>query len=198
MKPDIASVDYHFDVMCPYAYQTAKWIRDVRRQNGIEINWKFFSLEEINRVNGWTTDTPSGSETRVFVSTVLAELLTRVDAGADPRLPGIVALLASWDFQQLDEDADGHYDSPAVSVFNRWWPILGERIFADDLGAAFDDFVVANLIGRLLDDDPALPLRHDYLDGETLEEAVTGSLIDALDALTAEFASADPVKFKAP
>ena len=52
MKPDIASVDYHFDVMCPYAYQTAKWIRDVRRQNGIEINWKFFSLEEINRVEG--------------------------------------------------------------------------------------------------------------------------------------------------
>ncbi len=45
-------VDFHFDVMCPFAYQTAKWIREVRRLNGIEIDWKFFSLEEINRVEG--------------------------------------------------------------------------------------------------------------------------------------------------
>ncbi len=38
--------------MCPFAYQTAKWIREVRRHNGLEIDWKFFSLEEINRVEG--------------------------------------------------------------------------------------------------------------------------------------------------
>lgn len=38
--------------MCPYAYQTSLWIRDVRRQNGIDITWKFFSLEEINRPEG--------------------------------------------------------------------------------------------------------------------------------------------------
>ena len=38
--------------MCPYAYQTAKWIRRVREQNGITINWRFFSLEEVNRREG--------------------------------------------------------------------------------------------------------------------------------------------------
>jgi len=52
MKPDTSVVDFHFDVLCPYAYQTAKWIREVRRQNGITINWKFFSLEEVNRIEG--------------------------------------------------------------------------------------------------------------------------------------------------
>lgn len=46
------SVDYHFDVMCPYAYQTSKWIRSVRAQTGLTINWRFFSLEEINRQPG--------------------------------------------------------------------------------------------------------------------------------------------------
>jgi 2-hydroxychromene-2-carboxylate isomerase len=50
--PQPTSVDFHFDVMCPYAYQTSKWIRDVRSQLGIEINWRFFSLEEVNRVEG--------------------------------------------------------------------------------------------------------------------------------------------------
>ncbi len=50
--PVVTQVDYHFDVMCPFAYHTSKWIREVRAQNGIRIDWKFFSLEEINRVEG--------------------------------------------------------------------------------------------------------------------------------------------------
>ncbi|MCP3934418.1 MAG: DsbA family protein [Actinomycetia bacterium] len=49
---DTSTVDFHFDVLCPYAYQTSKWIRRVRELNGITINWRFFSLEEINRVEG--------------------------------------------------------------------------------------------------------------------------------------------------
>ncbi len=43
---------FHFDPMCPYAYQTSVWIREVRRQLGIDITWKFFSLEEVNLVPG--------------------------------------------------------------------------------------------------------------------------------------------------
>lgn len=45
-------VDFHFDVMCPYAYQTSIWIREVRAQTGLELRWRFFSLEEINRQEG--------------------------------------------------------------------------------------------------------------------------------------------------
>lgn len=52
MTADTSTVDFHFDVLCPYAYQTSKWIREVRRQNGITINWRFFSLEEVNRIEG--------------------------------------------------------------------------------------------------------------------------------------------------
>ena len=47
-----ASVDFHFDPMCPFAYQTSLWIRNVREQIGLTINWRFFSLEEINRAEG--------------------------------------------------------------------------------------------------------------------------------------------------
>lgn len=47
-----SEVDFHFDPMCPFAYQTSIWIRDVREQLGITINWRFFSLEEVNRVEG--------------------------------------------------------------------------------------------------------------------------------------------------
>jgi 2-hydroxychromene-2-carboxylate isomerase len=47
-----ASVDFHLDMMCPYAYQTSLWIREVRARTGLEIIWRFFSLEEINRAQG--------------------------------------------------------------------------------------------------------------------------------------------------
>lgn len=46
------AVDFHFDIMCPYAFQTSGWIREVRDHAGIEVRWRFFSLEEINRVEG--------------------------------------------------------------------------------------------------------------------------------------------------
>ena len=50
--PTPDTVDFHFDLMCPYAYQTSLWMRDVRDQLGLTVNWRFFSLEEINRRPG--------------------------------------------------------------------------------------------------------------------------------------------------
>ncbi|MCH9722244.1 MAG: DsbA family protein [Actinomycetia bacterium] len=49
-RPDY--IDFHFDVMCPFAYQTSRWIREVSDLTGLVVNWRFFSLEEVNRVAG--------------------------------------------------------------------------------------------------------------------------------------------------
>ena len=46
------NVEFWFDPMCPYAYQTSIWIRRVREQVPMQITWRFFSLEEINRPEG--------------------------------------------------------------------------------------------------------------------------------------------------
>ena len=35
-------LDFHFDVMCPWAYQTSKWIREVRETVPLDIDWRFF------------------------------------------------------------------------------------------------------------------------------------------------------------
>ena len=45
-------VDFYLDVMCPWAYQTSKWIREARRERDIAVRWRFFSLEEVNRLDG--------------------------------------------------------------------------------------------------------------------------------------------------
>jgi 2-hydroxychromene-2-carboxylate isomerase len=46
------AIEFFFDPMCPWAYQTSVWIREVRERVGLDITWRFFSLEEINRVEG--------------------------------------------------------------------------------------------------------------------------------------------------
>jgi 2-hydroxychromene-2-carboxylate isomerase len=49
---DVERVQWFFDPMCPYAYQASKWVREVRESVPIDITWRFFSLEEINREDG--------------------------------------------------------------------------------------------------------------------------------------------------
>ncbi len=46
------AVDFHFDIMCPYAYLTSLWMREVRDSAGVDVRWRFFSLEEVNRAEG--------------------------------------------------------------------------------------------------------------------------------------------------
>ena len=45
-------LSFYFDPMCPYAYQTSEWIRSVRDQVDLEVEWRFFSLEEVNIAPG--------------------------------------------------------------------------------------------------------------------------------------------------
>ena len=45
-------IEFFFDPMCPWAYQTSVWIRRVREQRQLDIAWRFFSLEEVNRPEG--------------------------------------------------------------------------------------------------------------------------------------------------
>ena len=41
-------IAFYFDPMCPYAYQTAEWIRSVRDRVDVDVEWRLFSLEEVN------------------------------------------------------------------------------------------------------------------------------------------------------
>ncbi|MFT3853901.1 MAG: DsbA family protein [Ilumatobacteraceae bacterium] len=45
-------IQFFFDPMCPWAYQTSVWIRRVRQSVDLQIDWRFFSLEEVNRPEG--------------------------------------------------------------------------------------------------------------------------------------------------
>jgi 2-hydroxychromene-2-carboxylate isomerase len=48
----VTEVDVHVDLMCPWAYQTSVWLRAVREASGLCLRWRWFSLEEVNHVEG--------------------------------------------------------------------------------------------------------------------------------------------------
>lgn len=49
-------INFHFDPLCPLAWRTFLWIREARNVRPIDITWRFFSLEVVNRKEGVTPD----------------------------------------------------------------------------------------------------------------------------------------------
>lgn len=41
-------VDFYFDPVCPWAWRTSLWIREVVKVRPVAVHWKFLSLEIIN------------------------------------------------------------------------------------------------------------------------------------------------------
>jgi len=161
------------------------------------------TLDRINRTAAQTAESPVGDEGNIAVHAFLPLLLARVNIAADPRLPAAVALLSQWDGQLLDPDHDGRYDSPAVTVWQQWYPAFINRVFAAETGTVgqgnTDDTVLTNLAVRLLEGPAAaLPLYYGYLHGRSLSQVVTTTLVRTLDALTARYRTPDTARWLLP
>jgi predicted DsbA family dithiol-disulfide isomerase len=51
-RPEPATTEvvaFYFDPACPWAWRAADWMRQVRQVRPVEVRWRFFSLEEINK-----------------------------------------------------------------------------------------------------------------------------------------------------
>ncbi|GCF10098.1 DsbA family oxidoreductase [Dictyobacter arantiisoli] len=53
-------INFHTDPLCPLAWRTALWAREARQLRPIEITWRLFSLEIVNRPAGAQPDYVNG------------------------------------------------------------------------------------------------------------------------------------------
>ena len=44
-----AHINFHIDPLCPFAWRTALWAREARKVRPLNITWRLFSLEIVNR-----------------------------------------------------------------------------------------------------------------------------------------------------
>jgi 2-hydroxychromene-2-carboxylate isomerase len=150
-----SGVDFHFDIMCPYAYETSRWIRNVRDQTGLDIRWKFFSLEEINRQEGkkhpWERDWSYG-----WSMMRIGALLRRQD----------MALLDRWYAEAgkaLHEDGrKPHRPEVAEAILGEMGldpGLVADPTTADEVKAEHDEVVARGGFGvptLVFDDDQTL------------------------------------------
>lgn len=45
----MASLTFYFDPVCPWAWRTSLWVREVQRATPLDVHWKILNLAEINR-----------------------------------------------------------------------------------------------------------------------------------------------------
>jgi len=41
-------LDFYFDPLCPWAWMTSLWIREVQKLRPVDVEWKFFALAGVN------------------------------------------------------------------------------------------------------------------------------------------------------
>src|SRR5713226_162304 len=54
------SIDFHFDPLCPLAWRTALWVREARKVRPVDVQWRLFSLEVVNRKENAEPDYVNG------------------------------------------------------------------------------------------------------------------------------------------
>lgn len=53
-----ADIDFYFDPICPFAWMTSKWVRQVTAQRDYRVDWRFISLRVINANVDYSTHFP--------------------------------------------------------------------------------------------------------------------------------------------
>ncbi|MFM2070699.1 MAG: hypothetical protein RLZZ623_962 [Actinomycetota bacterium] len=137
----VTPIEFYFDPMCPWAYQTSVWIRRVREARDLDIRWRFFSLEEVNRPEGkrhpWERRIAYG-----WTPMRVAALLRRTDND----------LCGAWYEacgRALHEDARRFYDEPVARELlasigapaDTWDLALADPTTHDDVRADHEEAV---------------------------------------------------------
>jgi predicted DsbA family dithiol-disulfide isomerase len=72
---EVAKINFHFDPLCPLAWRTALWVREARKVRPLEVTWRLFSLEIVNRKEGTEPDYVNGYGWAALRSLALARRL---------------------------------------------------------------------------------------------------------------------------
>ena len=55
-----ADLEFYFDPVCPFAWMTSKWVRQVASRRTLEVEWRFISLRLVNAEVDYASHFPPG------------------------------------------------------------------------------------------------------------------------------------------
>lgn len=81
----VADIDFYFDPVCPFAWMTSRWVRQVQAQRDYTVEWRFVSLRLLNSHIDYDAHFPPGYEADHTAGLRLLRVaaLTRSTLGSD-------------------------------------------------------------------------------------------------------------------
>jgi len=115
----------------------------------------------------------------------------------------VTQALEQWDCYLHNENEDGFYDDPGLTIFNKWYDGIYDVVLMDELGEEVQEYAHSILLHIFQEKESKLHLKYkNYLDENSKEEAIVLALENALSALEYEFGTENisqwltPVKIK--
>lgn len=106
---------FYFDPVCPFAWMTSKWVRQVAQLRPLDVSWRFISLRLLNADLDYDNHFPAGYERGHLAGLELLRVAAAVRAERGPEAVG--ALYASYGAEIFDSrpgrQADLHRDPEA-------------------------------------------------------------------------------------
>jgi 2-hydroxychromene-2-carboxylate isomerase len=56
----MATIDFFFDPICPWAYLTSRFVAEVQANDDLTVNWRFISLQIVNEARDYEAEFPAG------------------------------------------------------------------------------------------------------------------------------------------
>jgi len=102
----------------------------------------------------------------------------------------VITALEDWNCYFNDENEDGFYDDPGLTIFNTWYDEIYDVILGDELDDELEKYTHSLLLHIFQGEDSKLKLRYKkYLDGISRDNAIVTALENALAILESEFAT---------
>lgn len=149
-------VEFFFDPICPFCWQTSRFVRQVQRLRDLEVGWRFISLRFLNEPIGYDDKPPYYPEAHAEGTRLLRiAAATRVEHG--DHAVGLLYDAMGEAIWQIDPPGDGSFEAILAhhgAGFDHG-AILRDAGLPADLAAHADRTVH----DRLLREETALALR---------------------------------------
>ena len=125
-----ADIHFYFDPVCPFAWMTSKWVRQVQAQRDYTVDWRFISLRLVNADVDYDAHFPPEYEAGHTAGLRLLRVAARARAehGRDAIGP-LYAAMGAHVFDTAPDPDDAR--SEGARREHRGTPEFAERILAD-------------------------------------------------------------------
>lgn len=135
----MADLDFYFDPVCPFAWMTSRWVRQVQALRDYTVEWRFISLRQLNAHVDYDAQFPAGYEAGHTAGLRLLRVAARVRADHGSAAVGDFYAGVGAAIFEVDPAEGGLEDQARRGTAPFVEPVLAAAGLPPELAAALDD-----------------------------------------------------------